>query len=201
MPNEANTGAGEAQGADPSQAQGAATQAQGAAAQPEAGAASSSGTADVAELQAKLAQFEKDNRAFREERRQREEVDRQAQEAKLSEAEKQARSLGRLETENADLRRQLQEERTRNRTTAAASKLGFRDPGDALKLLDHAAIEFDADGSPKNLEKLLSDLLKSKDYLAAAAPPRTGTPTLGPRGTADTGPDMNDLLRQAAGRT
>lgn len=51
----------------------------------------------------------------------------------------------------------------------AAQKLGIIDP-DLAALAIQAQLEFEADGTPKNAEKLLRELLAAKPYLAGGAP-------------------------------
>lgn len=84
-------------------------------------------------------------------------------------------------------------------THTAARKLGFRNPDIAYRLIAPAEVDFAEDGTPKNVEQLLKDLVKSDPYLVGAGgPPDSG---LGPRG-APAGPsvDMNTIIRQATGR-
>lgn len=198
-----NTGASQTQGASGAQAQGATTAAQGATGSTEAGTTGDgSGSADVTVLLAKVAELERDNRSYREKDRQREESQRQADEAKLSEAERQAKRFADMETENAALKAQLRDERIRARIQSAAARQGFADPGDAFRLLDQDRIEFDANGGPTNVDKLLEGLAKTKPYLLSSNVRATGSAEGGVRGTgAAAGADMNTLIRQAAGRS
>lgn len=189
------TGESSAQGASGSQAQGAATQAQGAAAD----AASASGTGDAAQLAQKIADLEKDNRAYRERERQREEADRKAQEALLTEAERSTRHTKELEEQVTSLTQALRVERVRGSVISGAQRLGFADPADAVSLLDSSALEFDDDGRPKNVERLLSKLLADKPYLASGGVRVSGSAEGGVRGST-TPTDMNLAIRQAAGR-
>lgn len=121
------------------------------------------------------------------------------EEKDLPEAERTAKRLSELEVSNAELNRQLQQERTRSRVTAAAQRLGFADPDDAMSLIDAEDLVIE-DGYPKNTDKVLKDLLAKKPYLASSTARATGSAEGGVRGGGRTS-DMNQLLRQAAGRT
>ena len=61
------------------------------------------------------------------------------------------------------------------------------------------AVEFRDDGTPKDVERLLADVLTRSPYLArpGAAADFGG----GVRGSGPSGTDMNRLIRRAAGRT
>lgn len=78
--------------------------------------------------------------------------------SKASEAESK---LTAAEQRAADLALQMTVER-------AARKLGFIDEDDAYRLIDRRAVELDDDGEPTNVEKLLTDLAKSKPHLVKA---------------------------------
>lgn len=102
-----------------------------------------------------------------------------------------------LETENRQLKNELQELRLGGTVSAAASKLGFRNPELASRVIDKAALKFDDKGSPTNIDELLQQVLEANPYLAAASPDFGG----GNRGTAPAGgPTMTDLIRAASGR-
>lgn len=204
MPTETNTGAADGQAPAGAQPQEGASQAQAADAQsPQAGSADSgSGTEDVAQLRREREAANREAHRLRTELKTHQDAQRQAEEAKLSEAERLSRRHAELESENGTLKSQLREERTRNRVLSAASRLGYRDPGDAFSLLDRSSLEYGDDGEPKHIDRLLGELLRAKPYLGnTALLPRGGSGEGGPRGGADAGPGMNDLLRQAAGRT
>lgn len=147
--------------------------------------------------------------ALRAERDARREADRQAGELAgrikaletkdLPEAERDKREL-------AELRERVKAQETRERTlilraavTTTAARLGFADPVDAYRLLDTDEIEFDKSGEPKDVDKRLADLLRSKPYLASAAARPTGSADGGQRG-ATLANDMNAAIRRAAGR-
>jgi len=59
----------------------------------------------------------------------------------------------------------LKAERLERAVDRAASKLGFIDPDDAVRLLDKDQIEYDDGGKPTNVEKLLKALAAAKPHL------------------------------------
>ena len=91
----------------------------------------------------------------------------------------------------------LQEQSLRASIEAEARKLGFRNPADAHAFIDLAAVERSKDGEPTNIDKLLTDLAKEREYLL-----ETTDFGGGPRGTSpgSSGPTMNDIIRSAASR-
>ncbi len=115
-------------------------------------------------------------------------------EASMSESEKRDQRLADLERQQSDWERERQDWQTREAVTITALRLGYADPADAYSLIDRAALEFEDSGKPRNVDKLLTDLIAQKPYLAGASRPG-GSFDGGPRGPARTGTDMNDLLR------
>jgi hypothetical protein len=123
------------------------------------------------------------------------------QDADLSESEKKDRKIADLERLIADKDRTHQERITRAETIRHAAKLGYRDPDDAHRLLDPAAIEYDDDGQPKNVEALLTELLKAKPYLAAASARAQGDFGGGARGGQPTQPEtLEDAITAHYGK-
>jgi hypothetical protein len=201
-----NTMADTTTGAEPAQAAGTAQpqagtvsppQAGGAQSAPAAGAAAESGTGDVTRLTSENADLRKENASFRTRLKALEAAEEARQTASLSDIEKRDRRIAELERENADFVTRTQESTVRMAVLDAASRLGFRSPELAFRALDRTGIEFKDDGTPKNVEKLLRELLEREPYLGKPA----GAPDFGggPRGQTPTGgPDMNSLLRAAA---
>lgn len=142
-----------------------------------------SGTEDVAQLRDALAAANREAAKHRNELKKIRDAEKVAEEQKLPEADRQARRLQELETDNATLAQQLRAERTRSRVTAAAQRLGFIDPSDAYPMLDPNDIEFDEAGEPKHVDRLLGDVLRSKPHLARQAR-SNGSGEGGVRGTA-----------------
>lgn len=187
MANE-TTGAATAQAADASQPQAGASkddgQAQAAAQTP------STDTVDVSALQRELAEARKEAAKYRNEKNA-------AETAKLSTDERLTKQVADLERKLADAEVRDQERTVRLASIEAASRLGFRNPDLAYRLLDRAAVQFGDDGSPKNVESLLTQVAKTDPYLVGTK----ADVGLGPRGTAAAGaPDMNTYIRRQAGR-
>jgi len=124
-----------------------------------------------------------------------EDAERERADADKSAEERSAERIATLEQE-------LQSERSARRamalqvtTMAAARKLGFRDPDLAHRLLGE--VEYDDDGKPKNVERLLADIAKQHPYLVNGTSDFGG----GPRGTPPANDaDMNAWLRAKTGR-
>lgn len=85
---------------------------------------------------------------------------------KLNETEKLQKKLSELEREAAEKARALQERTTEYEVKLKAANLGIIDPEAAWRLLDTAAIDFNEEGKPTNIEPLLKELIKNKPYLA-----------------------------------
>ena len=98
-----------------------------------------------------------------------------AEEAKLSETERLTRKASDLERQLAERDQALKERTVLASTVEAAARLGFANPRLAHRLLDHAEIEFEADGTPSNIEPLLKELLRTEPYLASAHARATGS--------------------------
>lgn len=190
----ADTGADGAQGAPDAQPQGGPPPAQGAAPPSQGDADKATDGQDREALLAKIADLERDNLGYRERERQRK-ADGSDDDLKtrLSELERQVQEADRQRTE-AEAR--LQEQSLRASIESEARRLGFRNPADAHAFIDLKAIEMQ-DGKATNLDKLLTDLAKERDYLLQATDFGGG-----PRGTSpgSSGPTMNDIIRSAAGR-
>lgn len=123
----------------------------------------------------------------------------QITEKDLPEAERDKRRIAELEQQVADFQTAQRNERINNAIVSAAAKLGFVDPEDAVGLIDRDAIAFAEDGRPRNIEGLVSSLLRQKPHLGGR--PRQGGAWGGADGgTNQTGSDMNSILRQASGR-
>lgn len=186
-----DTGATGAQGADQqAQSQGDTPPAQGAPAEPQAqGAARAEGEQDrVAALEAKLKSLEADNFKLREARR---EWEQQQQQAKPL-AQQLEDMKARLVTEQ-QLR---QEQSLQAAAISEATKLGFRNPDVAVRLLDRDDIEYDDRGRPANVGKLLNAVAEAEPYLVTVGDYGGGTRGAVPGAKND----MNTIIRQAAGR-
>jgi hypothetical protein len=188
------TGTAPAQGAGTgtdATAQGATPEAQGAA-------EGQGGGVDVDALVRKNAELERDNREYRRSLKAQADADKARQEAGQSESEKLATKVADLERQLADRTTREQAQGVRLAAVTSATRLGFRNPEIAYRMLDMGSVEFDANGSPKNVDALLTTLAKAEPYLVTPTDFGGGT-----RGTsaAPTGePSFNDIIRAAAKR-
>lgn len=156
--------------------------------------AAASGTDDVALLRSQLEELRRESAAHRKERQRLEAEAKAAADAKLPEQERIAKELADLRAENESLRTSTQSAALRVAAVEVATRLGFRSPELAYRLLDSAQVEWREDGQPKNVEHLLNDVLKRDPYLGKPSPDLGG----GPRGgTPSRDVSMNDLIRAA----
>lgn len=118
------------------------------------------------------------------------------EDAQKTDVQKATDRIAELERENADLVARAQESTVRMAVLDAATRLGFRSPELAYRALDRTLIEFKDDGTPRNVDKLLRELLEREPYLGKPGTDFGG----GPRGQTPTSqPSMNELLRAARG--
>ena len=121
------------------------------------------------------------------------------EQAGLSETERLNQRIAALEAENTDLKTKDGQRTVRLAVVEAATRLGFRNPEVAYKLLDTDAVETDDSGAPKNIDRLLAGLAQTDPYLLK---PNTAQPDYGGgnRGaTPPQQPSMSELLRRASG--
>lgn len=101
------------------------------------------------------------------------------EEAELSEVERVRGRLAEVERERIELERKMREHTTRYEVMLRAREMGIVDPDAAWRLIDVAEIEFDEDGRPTNLDRLLQGLVRRRPYLLGSAstsatnPPRS----------------------------
>jgi hypothetical protein len=93
------------------------------------------------------------------------------QDAQLSESEKKDKRLVELEGKQAEWESERQGLVLRSAVTTEAGKLGFIDPTDAIGLIDRSAVEFAKDGTPQNVDILLTALAKAKPHLIGRGRP------------------------------
>jgi flagellar biosynthesis GTPase FlhF len=129
---------------------------------------------------------------YRRRLRELEQTVKQHEESKLSETEKLQKRLAELEREQANYQRERQERTLKYEVMLAASRMGIVDPEAAYKLLDLASIEFEEDGTPKNVEKALRDLIAKRPYLASGA---AGSPMNPARGQSSPATFTRSQLR------
>jgi hypothetical protein len=177
------------------------------ASQPQAGDGQSSqadgpdngSSTDVATLQKALTESNREAAKYRTEARKLTDAIKAAEDAKLPEQERLQRRLAELEAAHTEHERERAEWTTQAAVTKAALRLGFQDPVDAYALLDRAAVDRDESGVPRNVDKLLTDLLRAKPYLGGAGRP-SGSADGGVQGQMAQPTDMNARIRAAAGR-
>lgn len=104
--------------------------------------------------------------------------------ADKSELEKTQARLAEREKAHAEAEAKLRRMQITTTIERAARKFNARNPEVVAKLIDGAALEFDASGEPTNAEKLVKDLLAAEKYLVAdgRTESSTGVPST-PRST------------------
>lgn len=127
-----------------------------------------------------------ENRSLRERLKGLEDAEKARRDQELTETERLLKRTADLEAKLSEAVRSNQERTLRYATVASAAKLGFADPEDAYRLLDHAALEFEEDGTPRNVEAQLASLAKAKPYLLSQARP-AGSFDTGTGGRSSTG--------------
>jgi len=90
------------------------------------------------------------------------------EEAKMTEQERLQKRLAELERKETEYQQLLQGRTLEYEVKLHAARLGVVDPEAAYRLLDLKQVEFDEDGKPVNLEKVLKDLVAKKSYLVGA---------------------------------
>jgi uncharacterized protein (DUF885 family) len=201
MPEQATTGATpDAAGATPAAGQGDDQQGEPTT---ETGQAPATGAPEVGEAGQRAIDREREARRTAE--RERNELRariKAIEEKDLPEAERVSRRLTEYEERNRELEQRLRDTSLRSAVVGTASRLGFADPDDAVRLVDRTSLEFDDAGEPKDVEKALKALLAAKPYLASTAVRPSGSADAGNAGTSATDGtiDMNALIRRDAGR-
>lgn len=120
------------------------------------------------------------------------------EDAKLTETERLQNKVAEYERLQADHERERQEWALRRAVDTAAAKLGIIDADAAYKLLDLAELEFAESGAPKNLDKVLANLVKARPYLVAAPNVSTTNPARSANERAD---PFTEALYKGAGLT
>jgi len=90
------------------------------------------------------------------------------EDAKMTEAEKLQKRLAELEAKETEYKNALQARTLEYEVKLHAARLGVVDPEAAYRLLDLKQVEFDEDGKPVNLEKVMKELVTKKPYLVGA---------------------------------
>lgn len=160
---------------------------------PQKPAATSEATdARIAELERALKNATEERDRHRKKLSGYEEAEKKAAEAQLSEIERVNKKHSDLRAEYDAYVRMTHERLVRYEVERQAAKLNIIDPDAAAKLLDWSQLEYDEEGTPKNAQKLLEQLVKNKPYLVPAPTqqePETPAQTVGR--SAPTIPAMN----------
>jgi hypothetical protein len=90
------------------------------------------------------------------------------EEAKLTEQERLQKRLAELERKETEYQMALQARTLEYEVKLCAARLGVVDYDAAYRLLDLKQVEFDDDGKPTNVEKVLKELITKKPYLAGS---------------------------------
>lgn len=118
------------------------------------------------QLTAELAKVRREAAGYRTKLKTFEDQAAQEAAAKLSDLEKAQMKVADLEKALGEQTRREQERTVRYEIQAHAAKLGIIDPEAAYALMDRAQLDYTDDGAPKNVNKLLKELIASKPYLA-----------------------------------
>lgn len=151
---------------------------------------------ESAKLREELEEARREAAKLRAESKRRADADKAAEDAKLSEAERIQRELAELKAKNQELEQRDRENAFQRSAISVATKLGFRNPDMAARLIDRTQVDWTDAGQPRNLERLLGEILRSDPYLGRSTPDFGG----GNRGGTPQGTDMNAFIRRAAGR-
>jgi type II secretory pathway pseudopilin PulG len=164
------------------------------------------GSGDGESLEARANRLERELRETRNEaatnRRRAQELERTATaaaQAGMTELEREQARATAAEQRAQALEAQVQAQALETATVSVATRLGFRNPELAYRLVDRSAVDYNKDGRPTNVEALLAELAKSDPYLLKSAGGDYGG---GDRGKPPEGgkPSMNELIRTAMGR-
>lgn len=138
-----------------------------------------------------------ENQGLRNRLKEFEKADEDRRKAGMSDLEKANTEKAALETKVATLEGQIKVQGLRYAAHDAAVELGMKTPELAHRLIDISDVEFDDEGSPKNLKALLKKVTDKNGYLLKEQGDFGG----GNRGAPSKGTDMNALIRGAAGRS
>lgn len=120
-----------------------------------------------------------------------------AQQASMTDLERAQARVAELERQISEATIREQDRNVRLAAVEEATRLNFRSPDLAYRLIDRAEIDFDADGAPKNVAKLLKAIIDRAPELVKGSGADFGG---GNRGQTAATPDFNAAIRRAAGR-
>lgn len=147
---------------------------------------------DVDALMTEVKSLRREAASWRTKLRQAEEAEEQRRRAEMTELERLKADLEAERQARAQAEEQRRSQLLRTQVIAAAARIGFNDPDDALRMIDAASLEVDDQGAVDGLDAALQALAKAKPYLIKST---TGTisptnPAGGPQRTTQ------DQLRQ-----
>ena len=179
MPVEANAQQPQAGNAQPNNQPQAGDPTQNTPANPQAGEANTNEPTPRTpqEYEAEIARLRREAADKRVKLNEYEEKARKEAEAQMTEAQKAQARAADMERQLAEKTRLHQEKTVSYEVKLHAAKLGIVDPDAASKLMDWSQLDYDDDGNPKNIQRLLTDLVKSKPYLAG---PQSAGNTMNP---------------------
>src|SRR5258708_1421788 len=142
-----------------------------------------------------IADLRKENAGHRTKLKKFEDDETQRTQAQMSEQEKLQKTAADLQSKYDSDTSALTERIVRYEVERQAARLGIIDPDAAAQLIDWDALEYDEDGTPRNADTLLKDLLKAKPYLAGKAAPSTAGGATNPgRASANTAQLSWDII-------
>lgn len=101
------------------------------------------------------------------------------QEAKMTEQEGLRQRLAELEQREAEYQRLLRTRTLEYEVKIQAVQMGVVDPEIVYRLIEPGEIEYDDDGRPKNLEKVLKSLVSARPYLLSTSAASPTNPSRG----------------------
>lgn len=128
-----------------------------------------------------LAQARKDAAKYRSELAKLQDAQKLAEQAKLTDEEKRTARVTELETQLADREKALRERTGYAAVVDAAARLGAAKPAMLHRLIE-GEIEFEDDGSPRNVDTLVREFLKANPEFTSTAGRPTGDAGQGARG-------------------
>lgn len=130
--------------------------------------------------------------------RELETADEERKKAAMSEQERIVAERDELAKAKADLESQLQAVKVKTTVMSVATQAGAIDPDAVYALLDHSALEFKTDGTPKNADALVKALLEAKPYLVRGASSGTNAANAG-RGNGSALSSVEESRRRLRG--
>jgi len=149
-------------------------------------------------IQAELKRARREAASYRTKLRDAEAAQAEREKGKLSDLERLQAELNETKQALAETQRLAQERLVRNAVLAAAARVGFNDPDDAMRLIDQGTLEVREDGSVDGVEKAIQAIAKSKPYLVRGKPQPAVAPT-NPEGQAQR-PTDEQMRRELFGQ-